>query len=104
MLREEGGAGWGCVCGHQGADGGAQMRQYFHKRKKSVRERIGRAERTDFTLEIPGPATKLGKPPRSNFQHLSQLIHHGVIAVSPLSQLWTTDEPQLNAVISIPYL
>lgn len=79
------------------------MRQCFHNRK-GVKERIGRAQCFDFTLEIQSPRTKLRKPPRSNFQCLSQLIHHGVIAASLLSRLWAADEPQLKASIRIPYL
>lgn len=80
------------------------MRQYFHNRREGVKERIGRAQSFDFTLEIQSPRTKLRKPPRSNFQRLSQLIHHGVIAMSLLSRLRAADEPQLKASIRIPYL
>ncbi|KAI9538585.1 hypothetical protein NQZ68_012237 [Dissostichus eleginoides] len=53
---------------------------------------------------ILSPGSKLRKPPRSNFQCLSQLIHHGVIAVPLLSGLWAADAPQLKASTGTPYL
>lgn len=83
---------------------GSTNETMFSQHNKSVKERIGQAQSFDFTLEIQSPWTKLRKPPRSNFQCLSQLIHHGVIAVSLLSRLWAADEPQLKASVRIPYL
>lgn len=83
---------------------GSTNKTIFSQQKEGVKERIGRAQSFDFTLEIQSPRTKLRKPPRSNFQCLSQLIHHGVIAVSLLSRLRAADEPQLKASIRIPYL
>lgn len=44
------------------------------------------ARRSDSATEIRSPrGSKLRKPPRGNFLHLSRLIHHGVIATSLLS-------------------
>lgn len=81
-----------------------QMRQCFRNRKRVWKKELAehRALISLWRYRVPGP--NFGKPPRSNFQCLSQLIHHGVIAVSLLSRLWAADEPQLKASIRIPYL
>lgn len=54
---------------------------------EGVEGRIGCALDFDFTLEIESPWAILRKPLGSNFQCLSQLIHHGLIAALLLSHL-----------------